>query len=54
MRQALDNVRGDWDNNTYCVAGRNCQHFSDALRQEYDRLENPPVYRMTRRGMRYD
>jgi RHS repeat-associated protein len=52
MRQASDNIRGDWDNNTYCVAGMNCQHFSDALRQEYDRLANPPACRMTRSGMR--
>jgi len=52
MRQARDNIRTDWNGNTYCVAGRNCQHFSDVLRQEYDRLANPPTCRMTRRGMR--
>jgi RHS repeat-associated protein len=52
MRQALDNTRNDWNNTTYCVAGRNCQHFSDTLRQEYDRLKNPLTCRMTRRGRR--
>ncbi|WP_311567549.1 RHS repeat-associated core domain-containing protein [Photobacterium arenosum] len=52
MRQVLDNIRGDWDNNTYCVVCRNCQDFADALRQEYDRLANPPTCRMTRRGKR--
>jgi RHS repeat-associated protein len=52
MRQAVNNIRNDWDNKTYCVVGRNCQHFSDVLRQEYDRLLNPSICRMTRRGMR--
>ena len=36
MREALNNVRQDWDDGVYCVVGQNCQHFSDALREEYD------------------
>jgi hypothetical protein len=52
MREALDDVRDDWNNRTYCVAGKSCQHFSDKLRLEYDRLANPPTCRMTRGGRR--
>ncbi|UAW96913.1 hypothetical protein KEM63_08640 [Halopseudomonas nanhaiensis] len=52
MRQALNNIRDDWNGSTYCLAGRNCQHFSEALRVEYDRIINPPQCRMTRRGLR--
>ena len=53
MRQALANVSKNWDfGSPYCLIGRNCQHFSDALRSEYDRLENPPTCRLTSRGTR--
>jgi RHS repeat-associated protein len=41
MREALDNIRNSWDSTNYCLAGRNCQHFSDALRDEYSRLRRP-------------
>lgn len=39
-REALSNIIGGWDNTPYCLAGRNCQHFADDLRREYDRLSN--------------
>ena len=38
MRQALHNIKPQWNNGTYCVVGHNCQHFADALRAEYVRL----------------
>ncbi len=40
MREALNNIRDDWNKHPYCIAGRNCQNFADALREEYERLEN--------------
>ena len=52
MREAVYSIHDNWDKNIFCVAGRNCQHFSDALRQEYDRLANPPTCGNTRRGLR--
>jgi RHS repeat-associated protein len=52
MRQALTNIRDDFDSTTYCLFGRNCQDFADSLRREYQRLANPPVCRLTRRGWR--
>jgi len=52
MRRALNNVRNNWNGNTYCLAGRNCQHFANRLRREYRNLTNPPKCRITRRGLR--
>ena len=52
MRQALNNIRNKWNDSTYCVTGNNCQHFADALREEYKKIVKPPTCRMTRRGMR--
>jgi RHS repeat-associated protein len=51
MRQALAHIRNNWDDKIYCLAGRNCQHFSDALRKEYSKLESSSSCRLTRRGM---
>lgn len=41
MRRAVENITPKWDNHTYCLAGINCQNFSDALRNEYNRLNGP-------------
>jgi RHS repeat-associated protein len=45
MREAVNNVRQEWGNNSYCIIGRNCQHFADALRGEYDRVFQQRVMR---------
>ena len=52
MRQALKNIKSNWDGSSYCLTGSNCQHFADALRKEYDRIMNPPRCRSTPRGIR--
>lgn len=39
MRQALENVMSNW-NMEYNVLTNNCQHFTEALRKEYERLKN--------------
>ena len=41
MRQAVANVAPKWNDHAYCLAGHNCQTFSDALRSEYQRLQGP-------------
>jgi hypothetical protein len=38
MRRALANIRDEWQGASYCLTGRNCQNFADALRVEYQRL----------------
>jgi RHS repeat-associated protein len=44
MRQALENIGPNWVDSSYCLVGRNCQDFADALRAEYSRLllSEPP------------
>ena len=41
MRQAVANVTPKWNDHAYCLAGQNCETFSDALRSEYQRLQAP-------------
>jgi hypothetical protein len=48
-RRALANIRDDWQGTSYCLTGRNCQNFADALRVEYQRLveaekPRPPIF----------
>ncbi|MCQ8106420.1 hypothetical protein NP590_20140 [Methylomonas sp. SURF-2] len=40
MRQALKNIEPQWSDQSYCLAGQNCQDFADALRGEYNKLLN--------------
>lgn len=38
MRRALKNINNEWESGRYCVVGNNCQHFAEALRNEYERI----------------
>lgn len=44
MRKKRNNIKDRWDDTPYCLVGRNCQHFADALRNEYNRLIDPTSF----------
>ena len=40
MRKAVNNISNKWNESNYCVVGVNCQDFADALRLEYNKINN--------------
>ena len=40
MRRAEKDIESRWIGNQYCLIGHNCQDYSDALRDQYDKLAN--------------
>lgn len=51
MRQAEKKIANKWKNG-YNPLTKNCQDYTDALIDEYNRIKNPPICRLTRRGWR--
>ena len=40
MRKAVNNISNKWNKSNYCMVGVNCQGFADALRLEYNKINN--------------